>query len=442
MHPTEKLMKKWGTILENEDLPKIESKFKRATTAVLLENYDKESRGLVAESTSAEPTNVTGGVSRWDPILVSLTRRAAPNLMAFDLAGVQPMTGPTGLLFALRARYNSQQGAEALYNEADTAHSGTGSHTGDSAGFPADHFGTGTPGTSTGYGEGMDTETGEVLGTEATSPGPVGSPFKEMAFTIDKTSVEAVTRALKAEYSIELAQDLRALHGLDAETELTNILSTEIIAEINRQLIRTINVSAVIGARDTAAAKASPSVLGKFDLATDSDGRWSKERWFGLMYQIEREANQIAKDTRRGKGNIIVCSSNVASALSLSGMLDYTPQLSTNLQVDDTGNTFAGVLLNRFRVYVDPYADVDYITVGYKGTSPFDAGIFYCPYVPLQMVKAIGEDSFQPKLGFKTRYAIKANPFVETDAAGDGLGQGENYYYRKFRVFNILATQA
>lgn len=425
---TVSLQEKWEPILEHEDLAPIKDSYRRSCTAVLLENQ----RRALAESASADVTNVTGGVAKWDPVLISLVRRSAPNLIAFDIAGVQPMTGPTGLLFALRARYGSQAGAEALFNEADTDYSGTGTHGGDSSGFPAGFFNESPPRDATTKGVGIDTATAEKLGTEGLSP---VQQFPEMAFTVEKTSVTAKTRALKAEYSIELAQDLKAIHGLDAETELANILSSEILAEINREFIRTVNIAAKVGAQESATA-------GMFDLDVDADGRWALEKWKTMLYQLERECNQIAKDTRRGKGNVVVCSSNVASALSLAGVLDYTPELNTNLNVDDTGNTFAGVLNNRLRVYIDPYATIDYITVGYRGASPFDAGVFYCPYVPLQMVKAVGEDSFQPKIGFKTRYGIVANPFTNLDAGGDtqtrGLGQAENYYYRKFAVRNLL----
>lgn len=430
-HQSDALLNKWTKVLDNENFSPIKENYKRSVTAVLLENTVLENRkyqSLISEadSNSSDVTNVSGGVDKWDPVLVSLVRRAAPNLIAFDIAGVQPMTGPTGLLFALRSRYTSQAGSEALFNEADTDFSGTGTHAGASDGFAADQWGSGDPATGTSAGTGQDTATGEALGTVG------GSDFPQMAFTIEKTTVSAKTRALKAEYSTELSQDLKAIHGLDAETELANILSNEVLAEINRELIRTINISAELGASATTTA-------GIFDLSTDSDGRWSKERWYGLYYQIEKEANQIAKNTRRGKGNFIITSSDVASALALSGVLEYSPEFATNLTVDDTGNTFAGILNNRYRVYVDPYSTTDYVTVGYKGTSPFDAGVFYAPYVPLQMVKAVGEDSFQPKIGFKTRYGLVANPFVETDSGSTGLGQGENYYYRKFRVDNILA---
>ena len=432
------LQEKWNPLLEHEDLPKIGDSYRRSCTAVLLENQNI----ALKESASADTTNVTGGVSKWDPVLISLVRRATPNLMAFDIAGVQPMTGPTGLLFALRSRYNGQAGNEALFQEADTDFGGAGVHGGDSSGFQAGDLvaSPADPADSTTNGVGIDTAVAEKLGTEGLSP---TQQFAEMGFTIEKTTVTAKTRALKAEYSIELAQDLKAIHGLDAETELANILSSEILAEINREFIRTINVAAKLGAQTSA----QPAV---FDLDVDADGRWSLEKWKGLLFQLEREANQIAKDTRRGKGNVVICSSNVASALSLAGVLEYAPELNTNLSVDDTGNTFAGILNNRLRVYVDPYATIDYITVGYRGVSPFDAGVFYCPYVPLQMVKAVGEDSFQPKLGFKTRYGIVANPFTtivdgheaNSNAVGgqSGLGAGQNFYYRKFAVRNLLGT--
>jgi hypothetical protein len=345
-----------------------------------------------------------------------------PNLIAYDIAGVQPMTGPTGLIFAMRSKYNAMSGntsVEAFYGEADTDFSGTGTHAGSLNGDTA----------GVTYGTGLQTAAAEALGSS-------GNAFAEMAFSIEKVAVEAKSRALKAEYTTELAQDLKAVHGLDAETELANILQSEILAEINREVVRTIYMTATPGANNT-------SVAGTFDLDVDANGRWSVEKFKGLMFQIEREANQIAKDTRRGKGNIVICSSDVASALQMAGVLDYTPALNSNaLNVDDTGNTFAGVLNGRFRVYIDPYATGNYLVVGYKGASSFDAGLFYCPYVPLQMVRAIGQDSFQPKIGFKTRYGMVANPFAKGATAfagsGSGLDANSNKYYRRIKVTNLL----
>ena len=394
-----------------------------------------------------------GGASTsgFDPVLISLVRRAMPNLMAYDLAGVQPMTGPTGLIFAMKSTYKTTKagvsnGDEALFNEPAVGFSGDSATTanGSASGldFTADGDGDSSILDSAGsVAEGntggsniptanraMSTATAEALGSSG------GQAFAEMGFTIEKATVTARSRALKAEYSLELAQDLKAIHGLDAETELANILSTEIMAEINREVVRTINAQAKIGARQDGL-----QVKGIFNLSTDADGRWSVEKFKGLILQLEREANVIAKETRRGKGNIMVCSSDVASALAASGMLDYAPAMSTNLQVDDTGNTFAGVLNGRLRVYIDPYATADYVTVGYKGTNPYDAGVFYCPYVPLTMVRAVGEDTFQPKIGFKTRYGMVSNPFVGATPANGLAANRTNQYYRIFRVDNILA---
>jgi hypothetical protein len=358
--------------------------------------------------------------------MISLVRRSMPNLIAYDVAGVQPMTGPTGLIFAMRSRYSSQTGTESMFNEADTDFSGAGAQVGTNPAVLND----GTPGTYT-NGTGMATATAEALGDSA------GNSFAEMAFSIEKQTVTAKSRALKAEYTMELAQDLKAIHGLDAETELANILSAEILAEINREVIRTIYTTAKAGAQvDTATA-------GTFDMDVDSNGRWSVEKFKGLMFQVERDANAIAQQTRRGKGNVIICSSDVASALQMAGVLDYTPALNNNLNVDDSGNTFAGVLNGRYKVYIDPYsannAASQYYTVGYKGTSPYDAGLFYCPYVPLQMVRAVGENTFQPKIGFKTRYGMTANPFAEGTTAGLGrLQANSNTYYRRVKVTNIM----
>lgn len=425
-------VKKWAGLLENENFARIDNDVKRDTTAVVLENTLKalQEDGSSTSLTSLLETHTnaagTGGfsgsaaaagpVAGYDPILISLVRRAMPNLIAYDIAGVQPMTGPTGLVFAMRSRYATQTGAEAFYGEANTAFSGAGTHTGT------------IPGAVT-AGNGMNTAAAEALGSV-----PGTNDFAEMAFSIEKVAVQAKSRALKAEYTTELAQDLKAVHGLNAEAELANILSAEIIVEINRELIRSIWSSAVVGAAETATA-------GVFDLDVDANGRWSVEKFKGLMFQIDREANAIAKATRRGKGNIVICSSDVASALQMAGVLDYTPALNANnnINVDDTGNTFAGVLNGRYRVYIDPYAAAQYLVVGYKGASSFDAGIFYCPYVPMQMVRAIGEHSFQPKIGFKTRYGMVANPFSGGATASDGsIVANSNVYYRKIVVTNLM----
>jgi len=451
----ESIQGKWQPVLEHPDLPAIGDSHKRAVTAQLLENTEKalaEARGfnpgqgLLAE---ASPTNAMGASSSvagdgnvdiYDPVLISLVRRAMPNLVAYDICGVQPMTGPTGLIFAMRARYSSQTGDEALYNEANTSFAVDKATDLDGDTLGAGHEGTGpvnqlgelgTGGSANGYNfeSAMSTAEAERLGDGA------ANQFPEMAFSIEKVAVTAKSRALKAEYTMELAQDLKAIHGLDAETELSNILSSEILAEINREVVRSINVTAKPG------AQTDTTTVGIFDLDTDSNGRWSVEKFKGLMFQLERDANQIAKDTRRGKGNIILCSSDVASALQMAGVLDYAPALnSNNLNPDDTGNTFAGVLNGRFRVYIDPYTTTNYATVGYKGTSAFDAGMYYCPYVPLQMVRAVGEDTFQPKIGFKTRYGMQSNPFAGGTAASvDGIGgMNQNSYYRRIIVNNIM----
>jgi hypothetical protein len=436
MFLSENLQEKWQPILEHSDLPEIKDNYKKAVTAVILENQERalnEDRATLAE---AAPLNATGSsaINNWDPILISLVRRAMPNLVAYDICGVQPMTGPTGLIFAMKARYNDDEDAnredksEALFNEARTGYSaaaaaGSTSLGSDPVGDPFDATGPATyAGDTVG---GMSTATAEALGDTS------GNAFAEMAFTIEKATVTAKSRALKAEYTLELAQDLKAIHGLDAESELANILSSEILAEINREVVRNVNLQAKTGAAGTASA-------GTFNLDVDANGRWSVEKFKGLLFQIERESNVIAKETRRGKGNFILCSSDVASALSMAGVLDYTPALNTSLNVDDTGNTFAGVLNGRVKVYIDPYASVDYMTVGYRGSNPYDAGMFYCPYVPLQMVRAVGENTFQPKIGFKTRYGMVSNPFVGS-APADGLATaGTNQYYRKMAVSNIL----
>ena len=439
MFQTEHLQEKWQPVLEHNDLPEIKDSYRKAVTTVVLENQEKalkEDRGFLGE---AAPANATGSsVDNWDPILISLVRRAMPNLIAYDIAGVQPMTGPTGLIFAMRSRYKTQGGTEAMFDEAESAFSGAAANANipGSAGTSSNGetnpavLNDSSPGAYTADG-GMSTATAEALGDSGSNA------FAEMAFSIEKQTVEAKSRALKAEYTMELAQDLKAIHGLDAETELANILSAEILAEINREVVRTIYVTAKPGAQtDTATA-------GIFDMDVDSNGRWSVEKFKGLMFQVERDANAIAQETRRGKGNMIICSSDVASALQMAGVLDYTPALNNNLNVDDAGNTFAGVLNGRYKVYIDPYAAnqaaKQYYTVGYKGTSPYDAGLFYCPYVPLQMVRAVGENSFQPKIGFKTRYGLSANPFAGgTTARLGALQANDNVYYRRVQVTNIM----
>jgi hypothetical protein len=439
------LMEKWQPVMEAAEAPSIADAHKRAVTAVMLENTEKalvEERGHQNFTlTEAAPANATGaGIDNWDPILISLVRRAMPNLMAYDIAGVQPMTGPTGLIFAMKSRYSAQNGTEALFAEADTAFSGAASgDLGTASARNNDPFAgddsTGTDAADTDTvaeyapGTAMATATAEALGDSGSNP------FPEMAFSIEKATVTAKSRALKAEYTMELAQDLKAVHGLDAEAELANILSAEILAEINREVIRTINLKAKLGAQ-----QADLTTAGTFDLDTDADGRWSVEKYKGLLVQIQREANTIAKETRRGKGNFIICSSDVAAALSASGMLDYTPALAANanLNIDDAGNTFAGTLAGGMKVYIDPYAAVNYVNMGYKGTNAYDAGLFYCPYVPLTMVRAVGENSFQPKIGFKTRYGMVANPFVGTTAGNDTGADRSNQYYRIFKVDNIL----
>jgi hypothetical protein len=460
MFNAEQLQEKWAPLLDHQGLGDIKDSHRRMVTAVLLENQERtlrEEREFLSES----PTNSagTGGytgsggqtVAGFDPVLISLIRRAMPNLVAYDLAGVQPMNGPTGLIFAMRSKYNNQSGTEAFYNEVDSAFSGQNNTARNlTAGFVQGAVGLGTtqqqgtnPGlldgtfpatgdaTTYNVGEGMTNGNSEDLGNGATNQ------FNEMAFSIEKVTVTAKSRALKAEYSLELAQDLKAIHGLNAEAELANILSTEILAEINREVIRTIYNVAVPG------AQANVATAGTFDLDVDSNGRWSVEKFKGLIFQIERDANAIAQQTRRGKGNMILCSADVASALTMAGVLDYTPALNANLNVDDTGNTFAGVLQGKYKVYIDPYAANvsanQYYCVGYKGSSPYDAGLFYCPYVPLQMVRAVGENTFQPKIGFKTRYGIVANPFAQGATVGEGtLRRNSNVYYRRVKVTNLM----
>jgi hypothetical protein len=434
-----KLMEKWGPVLDHEAAPEIQDRYKKAVTARLLENQEialQEERAQAQGnfiSEAAAPNNIGGGnIGTFDPVLISLVRRAMPNLIAYDIAGVQPMSGPTGLIFAMKAKYSTQGGTEALFNEADTEFSGTGTQQADPTGLSgvvdADTDGTiaDEADTVSTFGSGLATSAAERLGVGETGDGSYG----EMAFSIEKSTVTAKSRALKAEYTMELAQDLKAIHGLDAEGELANILSAEILAEINREVVRTVLKTAKIGALQN-----STALSGVFDVNTDSDGRWMVERFKGLIMQIERECNVIAKETRRGKGNFILCSSDVASALAAAGMLDYTPALSANLNVDDTGNTFAGVLNGRVKVYIDPYSTVDFVCVGYRGSNPYDAGLFYCPYVPLTMVKAVGENDFQPRIGFKTRYGMVANPYV----AADGVGSDRsNQYFRIFRVDDIM----
>jgi hypothetical protein len=450
MYLSETYEKKWQPVLEHSDLPKITDSYRRAVTATILENQERAQKEDAAFLSEAAPTNATGSsIQNWDPILISLVRRAMPNLIAYDIAGVQPMTGPTGLIFAMRSRYTSQTGNEALFDEADSdfsARNAAGDST--SGQTPGGQAGANpailndSPAGSYTKGEAMTTATAEALGDTA------NNAFAEMAFSIEKSTVTARSRALKAEYTMELAQDLKAIHGLDAETELANILSAEILAEINREVVRTIYINAEKGASANTGS-INTTTEGIFDLDTDSNGRWSVERFKGLMFQVEREANTIAQRTRRGKGNILITSSDVASALQMAGVLDYTPALNNNLNVDDTGNTFAGVLNGRFKVYIDPYsanqAAKQYFVVGYKGTSPYDAGMFYCPYVPLQMVRAVGQDTFQPKIGFKTRYGLVANPFAETGAASgavtavnDAGNANSNRYYRRVQVANLM----
>ena len=414
------LIKKWAPILEHDALPSIKDNYRKEVTAVLLENQERESLKsqealFETHANAAGAMPDTGAVAKFDPVLISLVRRAAPQMIAYDICGVQPMTQPTGLIFAMKSRYATQDGTEALFNEADTDFAGASS--------PAHDGSNPVDGTYT-TGVGQTTTTAEA-----------GSRFNEMAFSIEKTSVTAKTRQLKAEYTVELAQDLKSVHGLDAEGELSNILSTEILAEINREVLRTIYTTAKAG------AQIGTTTAGTFDLDTDSNGRWSVEKFKGLLFQIERDANAIAQQTRRGKGNFIICSSDVASALAMAGVLDYAPALSTNLNVDESSTTFAGILNGRYKVYVDPFSAnqsaSQFFTVGYKGTSAFDAGLFYCPYVPLQLVRAVDPTTFQPKIGFKTRYGMVANPFVSLDGTG-GLTANENYYYRRVKVTNLM----
>ena len=432
MQSRQDLVKKWAPILEHESAPKIRDNYRKEVTAVLLENQEREMAKQREALFEAAPANSvgsygdTGGFAKFDPVMISLVRRAMPQMIAYDVCGVQPMTQPTGLIFAMKSRYSTQGGDEALFNEADTDFAGTGTHSG-----AYDFGGSETTGT------GLATADGERLGQGGVGDGSFGA----MAFSIEKTSVTAKTRALKAEYSIELAQDMKSVHGLDAEGELSNILSTEILAEINREVIRTIYKTAKPG------AQVGVTTAGTFDLDTDSNGRWSVEKFKGLMFQIEREANAIGQQTRRGRGNVIITSADVASALAMAGVLDYSSGLTgkNDLTVDDTSTTFAGILNGKYKVYVDPYtsnvSSTQFFVVGYKGASAFDAGLFYCPYVPLQMVRAVDPNSFQPKIGFKTRYGLVANPFVNLDdgtSGQDNLTADVNYYYRRVKVSNLM----
>jgi len=440
----DKLVEKWAPVLNEDTAGKIDDHHRKAVTAAVLENQEMalKEEGMLQE---AAPSNNTSNAANWNPVLIALVRRAMPNLMAYDVCGVQPMTGPTGLIFAMKSTYRSTilkggqaDGDEALFNEANVNYSGDSVKTGMDAKGPSGLSGvsdTNADSTIVDSGASYIPTIGDAYTTgeaEALGDGS-GEAFAEMGFTIEKATVTAKSRALKAEYTLELAQDLKAIHGLDAETELANILSTEILAEINREVIRTINQQAKIGCRQS-----NMNTKGIFSLTNDADGRWSVEKFKGLIIQLERESNVIAKETRRGKGNFIICSSDVASCFSASGMLDYAPSMSTKLSVDDTGNTFAGVLNGRTKVYIDPYATADYVNVGYKGTNPYDAGLFYCPYVPLTMVRAVGENSFQPKIGFKTRYGMVSNPFVGSSPANGLATARTNQYYRIFRVDNIL----
>jgi Major capsid protein Gp23 len=462
MFNAEYLQEKWAPILDYSGLDQIKDSHRRSVTAILLENQERElreERDFLYEGSSANAAGSSGGfggtaqgasgtpVAGFDPVLISLIRRSMPNLIAYDLCGVQPMNGPTGLIFAMRSRYTSQTSTESFYDEADTRFSAQNAANSLVSGNVG--FGTtaaqGTPSSGNNpsilndaspgaynVSTGMNTGDAEALGNAG------ANNFNEMAFSIEKVTVTAKSRALKAEYSLELAQDLKAIHGLNAEAELANILSTEILAEINREIIRTVYKIAKPGAQSNTAT------AGTFDLDVDSNGRWSVEKFKGLIFQIERDANAIAQQTRRGKGNMILCSADVASALAMAGVLDYTPALNANLNVDDTGNTFAGVLQGKYKVYIDPYsanvaAANQFYVVGYKGSSPYDAGLFYCPYVPLQMVRAVGENTFQPKIGFKTRYGIVANPFAEGTSQGQGaLNTNANTYYRRVKVANLM----
>ena len=448
MYNSENLQEKWQPVLNHPDLPEIKDPYRKAVTSVILENQEKAMKEDAAFLAEAAPVNSTANTGNYDPIMISLIRRAMPNLIAYDICGVQPMTGPTGLIFVMRSKYVSTDGTidadgEALHNEADSGYSNddqagnltssamTNSNPAILNDSPAGTYTSGGAGYGSTTGGGMTRGEGEALGDSATNA------FSSMAFSIDKHSVEAKSRALKAEYTMELAQDLKAIHGLDAETELSNILSAEILAEINREVVRSIYIGAVPG------AQVNTTTAGIFDMDTDSNGRWSVEKFKGLMFQVERDCNAIAQQTRRGKGNIIICSADVASALQMAGVLDYAPALNNNLQVDDTGNTFAGVMNGNIKVYIDPYsanvAAKQFYVAGYKGASPYDAGMFYCPYVPLQMVRAVGENSFQPKIGFKTRYGLAQNPFAVASGSNTHIPDAnENMYYRRVQVANLM----
>ena len=473
MFNAEKLQEKWAPVLNHEGAPEVGDRYKKSVTAVLLENQERSMReergmlnevavnalgaGTVSPAGSALGSSNTAGLAGFDPVLISLVRRAMPNLMAYDVCGVQPMSGPTGLIFAMRSRYEKQDGEEALFNEPDTGFSADDD--GDTAGSYAVRTGAGTSasGGSTSDGNNPALLNDSTAGTYEVAHGmsrenlekmgESDSLFREMSFSIEKTSVTAKSRALKAEYTLELAQDLKAIHGLDAEQELANILSSEVLAEINREVVRTVYTVAKKGAQNNVAN------AGIFDLDVDSNGRWSVEKFKGLLYQVERDANAIAQETRRGKGNFLICSADVASALAMAGVLDYSSGLNgaggpSIGQVDDTGNLAVGTINGRIKVYVDPYAanlsDKHYYVIGYKGTSPYDAGLFYCPYVPLQMVRSIDPNTFQPKIGFKTRYGMVSNPYVTTNGAYNGTPDGEtltanaNMYYRRVQVTNLM----
>ena len=458
------LQEKWAPVLNHEALPEIEDAHKKGVVAQLLENQEKAliEEGVITETLQTAGTGgfataatATGPVAGFDPVLISLIRRSMPQLIAYDIAGVQPMTGPTGLIFAMRTQYGTERSPassdyrEAFFNEPNAGFSGADGNrladydptasdaTNDAEGANPGLLNDSPAGTYelTGDAQGMNT-----TALEAIDDSSAATAFREMGFSIEKVTVTAKARALKAEYSIELAQDLKAIHGLDAEQELANILSTEILAEINREVVRTIYTNAVKGAQNNTAT------AGIFDLDVDSNGRWSVEKFKGLLFQIERDANAIGQETRRGKGNIMICSADVASALGMAGVLDYAPGLQGNnplTGVDDTSSTLVGTLNGRIKVYVDPYsanvADKHFYVTGYKGTSPYDAGLFYCPYVPLQQVRAINPNTFQPKIGFKTRYGMVSNPFSQGLTQGSGaLTANTNKYYRRVQVANLM----
>ena len=455
------LQEKWAPVLNHDALPEIGDTYKKGVVAQLLENQERaisEEGKILTETlqttgyTTAD--TATGPVAGFDPVLISLIRRSMPQLIAYDVAGVQPMTGPTGLIFAMRTNYGAERAPaaggydEAFFDEPNAGFSGGAGNAYDpGASSSANNDAEGNnPGLLNDSPAGTYEQTGDATGmTTATVEGlddsnATNTAFREMGFSIEKVTVTARARALKAEYSIEMAQDLKAIHGLDAEQELANILSTEILAEINREVVRTIYTNAVAGAQNNTAT------AGIFDLDVDSNGRWSVEKFKGLLFQIERDANAIGQQTRRGKGNILICSADVASALGMAGVLDYAPALNGNnalTGVDDTSSTLVGTLNGRIKVYVDPYSanvsDKHYYVAGYKGTSPYDAGLFYCPYVPLQQVRAINPDTFQPKIGFKTRYGMVSNPFSGGLTQGSGaLTANANKYYRRVQVANLM----